>query len=124
MRYFSAFFFSLSVLIVLPAAADNFELAHQAMCEKMKVCAVETMKRENGDSPINGAIRVMLAQQLDQACVAMKADFNEARSVAGGLEKAAACMNSLSAKTCVALNNMEDDPNTKECTEFQQLSVQ
>lgn len=107
-----------------PAAmAQDFEQASLLLCDRIKVCAIETIKKERGDSAINDAIRAMMYQQLDQACARLKQDFQTAQAVPGGLQKAAACMMSLTEKTCSDLNAMHDDPNTTECTEFQKIAV-
>lgn len=106
-----------------PAAlAQDFDQASAILCDKIKVCAIETIKKERGDSAINDAIRAMMYQQLDQACARLKQDFQTAEAVSGGLQKAAACMVSLTQKTCSDLNAMGDDPQTAECTELQKVA--
>lgn len=102
--------------------ADPLEEANLALCEKLKVCTIQEMEMDEEDNPMILGLKAMVAQQMDQVCEQMKAEFAVNDPSEPGMEAAAACMFSIANKTCEQLINMDDKPDTPECETWAKIA--
>jgi hypothetical protein len=78
------------------ANADEFTEGVQKLCDKMKQCAMESLKGQEIPPEMKG----MIEQQLDQSCVSLEQNYAAALQNEELYQPAIACMNSLLSKSC------------------------
>lgn len=104
------------------ALADPLEEANLALCEKLKVCTIQELEMDEEDNAMVLGLKAMVAQQMDQVCEQMKAEFAVNGPSEPGMETAAACMFSIANKTCEQLLDMGDKPDTPECETWAKIA--
>ena len=103
--------------IALPTAANANEFAEatNALCQKTKACALETMGSQEGISP---DMKAMIMQSLDGVCASIEQQFNQDMLSQHELVgPATACMQSMSKLSCAEMEEMSED-STKECKDY------
>ena len=98
--------------LVLPAVAEPFEQAANALCEKTKMCAKASMVGED----IPPDMMAMINQQLDGMCSTMLASFEVSGLEGHALYKpAVACMKSMAVLSC---EELEAEVSTPACDAY------
>ena len=98
--------------LVLPAVAEPFEQAANALCEKSKMCAKASMVGEE----IRPEMMAMINQQLEGMCGSMLASFQASGMESHALYKpAVACMKSMAVLSC---EELEADTSTPACDAY------
>ncbi|NRB42569.1 MAG: hypothetical protein HRU20_29550 [Pseudomonadales bacterium] len=106
----------LSVLLFTASALQATELSdsYQLLCDKVKSCALADM----ADMPAEN--RAMMEPMLNNMCVAMQKNFQQATGHAALEKSASACIRSLAKLDCQAFNGNE----TAECQAFEKKAGQ
>lgn len=102
-------------VFTLPAAADEMSDARDALCEKMKGCALEQMGDAEG---MTDQMKTMIMQSLESMCDGLERNY---AAVQGHplYQPATACMRSMSTLSCGELQQ-GDDAQTTECASFRE----
>lgn len=96
--------------------AGEYSKATQALCEKMKQCAIEQLNAEAEGVP--QAMKDMVIQSMQGMCVSMASSFEPGLKQHELYQPAKACMQSMTALSCEQIMAMEDD-TTKECQDYE-----
>jgi hypothetical protein len=110
--------FMLGIAVLAPAVyADEFGDATQALCEKVKSCAVAQMAGQD----IPPETRQMMQPMLDSMCTQINAKVGEVPTGHPLYKPAVACMESMNSLTC---EEMQDAAGmaTPECEEYEELA--
>ncbi|CAA0122689.1 Uncharacterised protein [Halioglobus japonicus] len=108
----------LSIAILIPAAhADELGDAAQALCEKVKSCAMAQIEGQN----IPAETREMMQPMLDGMCTQIRGKVGEVPTGHPLYKPAVACMESMNSLSC---ENMQEagDMITPECEEYEELA--
>tara|TARA_R110002124_G_scaffold266702_1_gene433666 strand:+ start:283 stop:660 length:378 start_codon:yes stop_codon:yes gene_type:complete len=106
-----------SLLLAMPSLhADELADAAQALCEKVKSCAMAQMEGQE----LTPETRQMMQPMLDSMCTQVRSRVGEVPSSHALYQPAVACMQSMNSMTC---ENMQDagEMVTPECDEYEQL---
>lgn len=105
----------LSMLLPQFASADSFTEASSAFCERMKGCAASEM----GDlDNMSDDMKAQIMSSLDGMCASMQEPFERVRQFNELIDSAAACLNSMAAMTCEALDAAQGEDVTPECKSY------
>lgn len=104
--------FSLATLAA-PAHAETYEEATNALCEKIKSCALADMRMEDMDD----ADKRMMMNMMDNMCLDMQQNYTAAPN-SPHYDEAAACMRSMADLTCGEFQAMSEENPTEECAAF------
>ena len=108
----------LSFAVCIPAVhADELGDAAEALCEKVKSCALAQMEGQN----IPAETRQMMQPMLDNMCAQVRGRIGEVPTGHPLYKPAVACMESMNSLTC---EDMQDsgDMATPECEEYEKLA--
>lgn len=108
----------LSLVATAPAAlADELGDAAQALCEKVKSCAIEQMEGQE----ITPEMRQMMQPMLDGMCAQVRGRVGEVPTGHPMYKPAVACMQSMQSLSC---DSMQDAGQviTPECEEYEKLA--
>lgn len=98
------------------ANSARFYAASDALCNKMKQCALDEMGNMEG-MPEN--MVAMIEQTLGEVCKSIRASYQGVNTYPELYDHAAACMESMTKLSCGVVTDM-DDTKTKECQEYQE----
>jgi len=99
-----------------PAQADDITDAALALCEKVKACAMSEIAEED----LTPEIRQMMQPMLDNMCANMKARVGEVPIGDAMYEPAVACMRSMQALSCEAMQT--EQANTPACQAYEKMA--
>jgi hypothetical protein len=103
---------------VSAAWADDFTDASQAMCEKVKGCAMAEMGQ---DSSMSEEMKAMIVRSLDSMCDQMNQNFSVVARYHELYEPATACMRSMSELTCQEIDAANENA-TEECAAYERAA--
>lgn len=98
------------------AVADDYSNAIDALCQKMKTCALQSMG-EVDDMPAK--TREMITASLNSMCEGMQQQYDVAMQRHALYQPATDCISSMAALTCEELEAAEDDV-TPQCVAFRE----
>lgn len=114
------YFFRCAVLMLvfaLPAAAQDFEKASLALCEKVKSCALQQM----GEKEITPEMRQMLEPMFRTMCDSARQYIKDVPTGHEMYPVAVACMNSMAKLSCAQMENLDEQP-TPECAKYEAMA--
>lgn len=104
----------LCLVAIAPARADELLDAAQAMCDKVKACAMEKMAKEN----VSAEERQRAQPALEGMCDSVKQQVAETLSGHPQYANALGCMRSMLGLSCAQLQD-ETQAATSECVAYE-----
>ncbi|MCB1438144.1 MAG: hypothetical protein H6888_01735 [Nitratireductor sp.] len=104
--------------MVTPALPDDFTDASQAMCEKVKGCALSQMGQE---SSMSEEMKAMVMRSLESMCDQMNQSFSAVARYHELYEPATACMRSMSELSCQEIDAANENA-TDECAAYERAA--
>ena len=100
-----------------PVPANEMSEARDALCEKIKGCALEQMGQADN---MTDQMKTMIMQSLESMCDGLEEGYKAAEGHPL-YQPATACMRSMSEQSCEVLQQ-GDDMQTPECASFREES--
>lgn len=116
MKLTTAILFSLLAISPAPAFAgdaDKLNNAFNQLCDKMELCAMEQMGKEENLTP---QMRSMIKGMIDGMCKNMM-NIEEIDQYAELVDPAVACIDSMTSQSCAVLEG--DEVQTQACQEYE-----
>lgn len=113
----SAGVFFISLIMSLPAHADELTDAAMNLCEKVKVCALAQVAEED----LTPEVRQMMQPMLDNMCTEMQSSLEEVPAGHPHYEPAVACLRSMEELSCEMMQD-EQRIKTPECGAYDKLT--
>lgn len=107
---------ALSVSIIVPAYASDYQDSYDRLCNKMKSCAMSQMEDAEG---MTEDMKAMVMNSLNSMCKSIEVGFGTALVYQDLLSSAAQCMDSMAEQSCESLQGSDGD-KTPQCLEFRQ----
>lgn len=107
---------ALSVSIIVPAYASDYQDSYDRLCNKMKSCAMSQMEDAEG---MTEDMKAMVMNSLNSMCKSIEVGFGTALVYQDLLSSAAQCMDSMAEQSCESLQGSNGD-KTPQCLEFRQ----
>lgn len=104
---------------IAPAGADELLDTSQALCDKVKACAVEQMVKEN----VSPEERLAAQPALDQMCREVKQQVAEVLTGHPKYANALACMRSMLGLSCAQMQD-ETQMATPECRAYERQMLE
>ncbi len=108
----------LAFLAVSPAQAD-LETKMQGMCDKMKTCSLDELKKQQDVPP---EMKAMMEGMFNNMCVQWMQPYTVAMGEAGLSKKAEACIDTVLNESCERLMQTEGKFESAACKEFEQAA--
>jgi hypothetical protein len=106
----------LAAIINIPALAQNeLQQAADALCEKVRSCAMAQVRQED----MTPEMRAMMEPMLENMCTRMRAGVADAPVDHKLYEPAVACMRSMADLSCEQIESLAD--GTPECRRYQEI---
>lgn len=117
MKRFSLRVVLLCIATVLPVQAQELVAAGQALCEKLKSCAVAEMEGQE----LTPDTRQMMQPMLDNLCTQVLGEISKVPAAHPLYTPAVACMQSMHALSCERMRN-PDQAVTPACEAYEKLA--
>jgi len=107
----------LCLITVSSARAEEFAVAAQALCEKVKSCAMEQLQ----GAELTPEARQMMQPMLDGMCAQVQGRVGDVATGHPLYKPAAACMQSMNTLTCEMMQDA-DQLQTPACEAYEKLA--
>ena len=109
--------FGAALIFASPALGDEYNDSIEALCQRIKTCALAQMGEEAKD--MSEQMKQMIAAQMETMCVGIKQQYTALARFHVLYRPAIACMRSMADLSCPELQSGKDDV-TPECASFRE----